>query len=220
MPRIKRRAMRMHAWTRQHLHQLCTGYSSVAGGFGKLQALHPEHEFDEDAARACWQEFGARIIAHWVELNPGTRPWGWWRWDSPERRRRIGSWRMKRGAKPGPNGCYAWDSDRFVRNKKPHPFDNPERQALARKREAEYPGHDQSAYELDFGEPSCEMLFPDDSEAAYETEAGYLERLGLAAGDECERWKTSKYQEGTEVYAVPNVPDLRFIDALLDSTAT
>jgi hypothetical protein len=27
------------------------------------------------------------ILAEWIAVHPGSRPWAWWRWDAPEARR-------------------------------------------------------------------------------------------------------------------------------------
>lgn len=40
--------------------------------------------------KALWQEFGALVLARWVDEAPGTRPALWWQYDAPEPRRRVG----------------------------------------------------------------------------------------------------------------------------------
>src|SRR5262249_344396 len=37
-------------------------------------------------AHRLWKEFGAAITARHIAKHPGSRPWGWWRYDAPERR--------------------------------------------------------------------------------------------------------------------------------------
>lgn len=33
--------------------------------------------------RPLWEEYGAAILANWIEEHPGTRPYLWWRYDAP-----------------------------------------------------------------------------------------------------------------------------------------
>lgn len=42
-----------------------------------------------DRAEAFWDAHGAEIVARGVEARPGYRCWGWWEWESPERRQRV-----------------------------------------------------------------------------------------------------------------------------------
>jgi hypothetical protein len=37
-----------------------------------------------------WAEFREQVLEWWLKERPGTRPWCWWRFDAPERRRRVG----------------------------------------------------------------------------------------------------------------------------------
>jgi hypothetical protein len=37
-----------------------------------------------------WRQVADKIVVSHVEAFPGTRPFGWWQWDAPERRRRLG----------------------------------------------------------------------------------------------------------------------------------
>jgi hypothetical protein len=39
----------------------------------------------DDVLRAAWESLREELIAEHVAAQPGTRPWGWWRFDSPER---------------------------------------------------------------------------------------------------------------------------------------
>jgi hypothetical protein len=36
---------------------------------------------------ALWAEHQAALLEAWIDAHPGTRPWGWWRWEAPEPRR-------------------------------------------------------------------------------------------------------------------------------------
>jgi hypothetical protein len=105
----------------------------------------------EPEQRAAWAELGPEIMAVWLRLNPGTRPDAWWHFDAPpgELRRCL-------------NGV--------------HPFDDPEHVAEARRIRAEYPTG------LDLMETSCgkpRYIGRKQFELVYETQADYLERLGL-----------------------------------------
>ena len=46
--------------------------------------------FDFDvAAHGLWDRFRDRIMVAWLEVNPGTRPQHWWKFDAPEPRRLL-----------------------------------------------------------------------------------------------------------------------------------
>ena len=36
-----------------------------------------------------WNAVRAEILPRWRSEYPGTRPWGWWQWESPEPRRPV-----------------------------------------------------------------------------------------------------------------------------------
>jgi len=44
----------------------------------------------EDRARALWDAMREKLLADWLRARPGTRPWGWWAFDSTEPRLRLG----------------------------------------------------------------------------------------------------------------------------------
>lgn len=45
---------------------------------------------DEEHRRQTWEKHRDAILAEWIELHPGTRPWAWWEYDRPDDlRRRI-----------------------------------------------------------------------------------------------------------------------------------
>ena len=84
---------------------------------------------DEDAIKAAWESLRATIMRDWIRRKPGTRCWGWWRFDSPEKRRRIDG--------------------------KVHPFDDPARSlAVAR---TDRPNAWKLAYALYLGMPSTHI---------------------------------------------------------------
>ena len=52
---------------------------------------HPVRFFMTNAElRAAWNEVKDEILESWAREEPGIRPLHWWRFDSPEPRRRLG----------------------------------------------------------------------------------------------------------------------------------
>lgn len=45
---------------------------------------------NEDTLKATWHTHRDQILGEWIRRSPGCRPWAWWRYDSPEPRRRLG----------------------------------------------------------------------------------------------------------------------------------
>ena len=44
-----------------------------------------------DRCADLWPEWGSEILPDWIRKHPGTRPWGWWRFEAPEPcRHRLG----------------------------------------------------------------------------------------------------------------------------------
>lgn len=106
----------------------------------KLELGHwffPDDELeDEHKVRGLWEANRMQLLADWILEKPGTRPWGWWRFDSPaELRRRIGGigtalTERLGGGSPhffGMPSCYAGDYE----DKNPPKFES-ERDYLAR----------------------------------------------------------------------------------------
>jgi hypothetical protein len=145
MPRVIRRPKRRREnYTEEQLRQLTEGVS-----------LYPDEGFaDEAAERAGWEELGVSLTEAWIREQPGSRPAGWWKYESPERRRRVDG----------------------VQN----PFDNRLRQDHVERVALENPAFRERAYRLYFGVPACCIgAIKDDFEATYEGELAYLDRLGL-----------------------------------------
>ncbi|WP_095087632.1 hypothetical protein [Mesorhizobium sophorae] len=46
--------------------------------------------FFHDDLPAWWEAWREPFLAEWVQHQPGTRPWAWWRHDAPEPRLRLG----------------------------------------------------------------------------------------------------------------------------------
>ena len=106
-----------------------------------------------DAERSAWIEHRDYLLGKWIADEPGTRPAAWWKFDAPERRRRIDG--------------------------KPHPFDDPTRIAILNSIKVEHPQWDLTQHTaLSFGLPA--ILFPEtDLNAKFEAEDRSLDRLQL-----------------------------------------
>ncbi|NQU23106.1 MAG: hypothetical protein HQ567_17650 [Candidatus Nealsonbacteria bacterium] len=152
MPRVKRKSKRrrLTGYTEAHVKHLLTGHDFFGEGF----------RGDRAAMRQAWEALGSDLLGDWINEHPGTRPYAFWVFDAPERRRRIDG--------------------------KAHPFDNPERQAhverIAETPEAR-PDYRETMYQLSYGTPNS-LCMRDDFEAEYETELDYLDRLGLLTENE------------------------------------
>jgi hypothetical protein len=82
-----RRRRRPEAFDHHREMHLCRGYSFLAGsGYGA--SLTDDLSDDHPEMRGDWQEHDHDITQRHIVEFPGTRPWGWWRFDAPERRRR------------------------------------------------------------------------------------------------------------------------------------
>ena len=172
MPRVKRRAHRRRTtWGQGHIIQLQTGHAYFRDeSFGN----ESRRTLDDDLMRAAWEELGDELLDDWITKSPGTRPYAWWRYTAPERRRRIGSMRLMSGRRGTEDADYE-----FVADGRPHPFDDPTRQAKVAEWRRTHPEiAEREAYRLNFGEPNSLMTL-DDFSAVYECEAEYLERLVL-----------------------------------------
>ena len=152
MPRLPRRSKRRwsgyNQWHREHLE---TGFC-IPGTFG----------FDDaDSLAWGWLDLRADIMRRWVADQPGTRPWGWWKFDAPELRQRI---------------------DGGV-----HPFDDPAWHSLVADQEAKYP-HGLNLRELRFGILNIHpQQVPGLANAKYESQQAYLSRLNLMTPEELAR---------------------------------
>jgi hypothetical protein len=110
--------------------------------------------------RGAWQFLAPQLLREWITLptrggdhgGPGTRPAAWWVYEAKQRRRRVDG--------------------------KPHPFDNPERQAKIGGIVAQYPHREGDLSYLYYGWIGAYVV-PDDHDAVVETEFDYLKRLNL-----------------------------------------
>ncbi len=63
----------------------------------RLEARVREAEGVEGRARAACSVHGADLVAAWAHAWPGTRPWGWWKFDAREVRRVVGARNLLNG---------------------------------------------------------------------------------------------------------------------------
>lgn len=79
-----RRTRRRRAWqfTEEHAGYLRRG----SWWFASTGELWPG---GAEQIRQAWEEHRESILAEHIKEKPGTRPWAWWRFDSPEPRRQI-----------------------------------------------------------------------------------------------------------------------------------
>jgi hypothetical protein len=80
MPRFSRKSRRRTGDDADRVERLLSGFYIERCPFGD----------DEAAMRAEWNELRDSLLAKWIADRPGTRPWGWWAFDAPERRRTVG----------------------------------------------------------------------------------------------------------------------------------
>ena len=116
--------------------------------------------FDEATFREAWLELKDTLLPKWIRQHPRSRPYAWWRYDAPERRKRIDG--------------------------KPHPFGNPEQNAAVNRIAAlpdAQPQYREWSYRLCYGKP-IRLIVPDDHAAKYETQVDFLSRLELLNPDE------------------------------------
>lgn len=43
-----------------------------------------------EALAVAWKALRRELLPAWIAAAPGTRPWGWWQFEAPEPRRRLG----------------------------------------------------------------------------------------------------------------------------------
>ena len=131
---------------------------------GCRQQLLTGHDFfgdgymdDTERMRADWQRHRDELLSEWITSHPGSRPFGWWAFDAPERRETSDG------------------SD--------HPFDRPERQERCAVWHAQHPAmnHPERFVELFFGVP---VIVAGEGHVRYETQRHYLARLNLLTEDE------------------------------------
>jgi hypothetical protein len=112
----------------------------------------------DDPVRHAWEQVGDVILAQWIKHRPGSRPYGWWAFQAPEHRRRLGGIGTPEGEKLAFRQYYR--------------FGIPDRWVLKQYVEA-YPHLD-----LHVPDPAAPPLF--------ESQAAYLDRLDLFVDGERE----------------------------------
>jgi len=48
------------------------------------------HEYEGSEILKDWHAVREGLVAAWTKEKPGTRPWAWWEFESPEPRKRLG----------------------------------------------------------------------------------------------------------------------------------
>lgn len=169
MPRVRRKAKRRKTTqaTEGDLDYLRYHFPFFVSDI--LAPSNNWNDVDQEAAKALWEEYRDQL-AYEVPLK---RPWAWWAWEAPERRRCLNM---------------------------VHPFDNPIRTAYL-EREGNSPWVEgvspmyQDPNALYYGKPALIGGFEDENgnkfsefEAIYEEEHCYLYRLGLFNEEERYLW--------------------------------
>lgn len=114
----------------------------------------------EEALQALWTAHRAWILEQWITARPGSRPFGWWKYEAPEPRRRLG-------------GVGTLSNDR-------HPL-----------LELGIPTHWQIARPASVDRRELDPSDP----PRYESQAAYLDRLGLLSADERRRLDATAYED-------------------------
>ena len=146
MPRVMRRPHRRRStWGEGHIDQLLSGHGfSFTDNFGDAS----RGTLDTEMVREAWSDLGEELLAQWIGERPCSRPWCWWYLDARERRRRIGSMRLKPGRQRGGDD----DDYEFVDDGKPHPFDSDERNTKVAEWRRTHPEiAEREAYRLEHG---------------------------------------------------------------------
>jgi len=47
-------------------------------------------KYETELQREAWEQIRADVVPAWIRQHPGQRPYGWWAFDSPEPRKKIG----------------------------------------------------------------------------------------------------------------------------------
>ena len=82
MPRQKQKIKARRGYKKAHISALLWPPFIAQEAFG-------DNPTDWPAMRACWLDYWDTILPIWIENCPGTRPYAWWCFAAPERRRRI-----------------------------------------------------------------------------------------------------------------------------------
>jgi hypothetical protein len=169
------RNLRLKAVDTHILEYLRTGtFDAERCGVSKFTII------DDDQAQKVWRENGKFIVKDWIKTAPGTRPYGFWEFEAPEQRKRLGGvgdpeWEHLSGAEIYDKGIPAkwvdaWDVDYY--NGRARTVDGkPFKYELATYKEGDFTG----------------KAIDPKAPPVYESEATYLTRLGLLLPGEAGR---------------------------------
>jgi hypothetical protein len=97
MPPPKRQRFDISALNGYHVQQLMHGWAFVLGvGFSAQSACI--EQADMLAAQAAWNVLRDELVSWHISKAPGTQPWAWWAFDSPEPRQLLSD----------PHDCQRW----------------------------------------------------------------------------------------------------------------
>ena len=144
----------------------------------KPEPVSPEFFFifgRDDQRLLVWKKVREEVLSQWVKDYPGSRPWAWWRFDSP---------RM------------ALLKDRpFVRDRVCEP-----RRKLSGAGKPLYLRYKVLLPEINFGIPQSWYGYNLDDPPVYESQASYLKRLDLLLKNEEKRLTTEDFEPETIIF--------------------
>jgi len=81
---MKRKDQKQEEVPRWKVYTLTTGYEHREAPPAAYVA------WSEKDQKATWRKIRQQVVKDWVRETSGCRPWGWWLFDAPEPRRRLG----------------------------------------------------------------------------------------------------------------------------------
>ena len=145
-----------------------------------------------DGWRNVWEEVRKEVMAAWIKKSPGTRPWGWWEFDAPRWEKKFDAWYDGKKPKPrrrlGGIGTPEYEVLAYV----PY-FDKGLPMGWVTKFDEEYyNGRAKDIHGNPIGLEHYEgdfagVAIDPDNPPQFESEAAYLERLGLLTPGE-KKW--------------------------------
>src|SRR5262245_25666510 len=86
----RRRAQPLRERLSPALALMFTDGPAALHGRADLEGYAPAYFFSTEAERAAlWREHGPTLLETWMAQHPGSRPWGWWKWNAPGPRRLV-----------------------------------------------------------------------------------------------------------------------------------
>lgn len=150
--------------------------------------------FDADLP-AAWREHSPELLAVWIRAHPGTRPWAWWRFAAPEPRQRLGGV----GTPAAEVLAYAPEFHVGI------PADWVESWMVAYYTGRARDVHGRPIGQEFQGRPFEGRAIDPDDPPRFESEAAYLERLGLLTDEERRRLPRAAFE--AEVVTVGRIGD-------------